>query len=166
MPLGTWICPSSVLDHAISAKPMIVILGNKPDVAFLLRYHLAADHGRRARRLKKCPDWIFMDLSYLFSDWSRVWDAVREELRLRSAQAHRDRGDIPIPSILQLTRSLHRDTANIVALRETLRLHASATDKYRRYVDGWVNYLGICFPSQQESTKECRISHTTRKLLK
>jgi hypothetical protein len=64
----------------------------------------------------------------LFAEWSNVWGVAREELTQRSAQVYGEAEKIPV---LELTRALHRDAANVISLREDLRLHWSALQKYQ-----------------------------------
>lgn len=68
----------------------------------------------------------------MFSNWSVVWDFARNDLALRDRQTH---GEKEAPPLLNLTRRLHRDAANVIALREHLRLHVSAAIKFRRYLE-------------------------------
>jgi hypothetical protein len=78
--------------------------------------------------LSACPGRIFVDLFTMLSQWSRVWRCARGEVALRDAQLH---GEETSSGVLTQTRALHRNTANVVAMREELRLHIAAFEKFR-----------------------------------
>jgi hypothetical protein len=141
-PIGTWVCPPSVLHEEtrqsdiepqeFHEQQIIALFSSSHIVKNKLDTHFNATRfAYRKDRLNDNPWWIFIDLLYLFSDWRDIWEAARSDLVVRDAETH---NDIKAPPLLQLTRQLHRDTANVIALREHLRLHVSAVQNYSRLV--------------------------------
>ncbi|KAF2271702.1 uncharacterized protein EI97DRAFT_470971 [Westerdykella ornata] len=112
------------------STPIIALACRDAKVADALQRHCVAGNWS-CEPLFSCPARIFVDLFALLADWSRVWRCAREELALRDAQLHGGGGEkAKAPSVLLQTRALHRDTANVIALREELRLHVSAFQRF------------------------------------
>lgn len=82
-------------------------------------------------RLHSAPAHIFVDLFTLLAHWSDVWRRVRRELALRDTQLH---GVVASSSVLDQTRTLHRDIADVIAFREDLRLHIIAFQKFQSLI--------------------------------
>ncbi|KAF2808065.1 uncharacterized protein BDZ99DRAFT_72226 [Mytilinidion resinicola] len=91
-----------------------------------------------------------MDLQFVFSDWSRVWNKMRESLSKCHSQIH---GDVDTPPLLDLTRKLHKDASRVIALREQLCVHSGAVARFL----GLVNFQAAQAPSSQLSALKYRV---------
>ncbi|KAH8705334.1 hypothetical protein BGW36DRAFT_367370 [Talaromyces proteolyticus] len=131
--IATWICPSSVLSIPENeATPMILLLVANADVPARLEKHLGSpENSWRMTRIQNSPSWIYLDLAHVLGHWSDVWLRVQRALIYRDAQTH---GKIQGPPVLQFTRQLHRDNANIIVLQENLRLHIAALERFEQFV--------------------------------
>ncbi|KAF2495599.1 hypothetical protein BU16DRAFT_561877 [Lophium mytilinum] len=130
IPIATWICSGAeallphLPVHTQGISDTIFLICASPSVAMRLGDHYnGPEHRDRRRRLKDAPLWISMDLQFVFSDWSRAWNKVREDLSECHSQIHGDAGG---PPLLDLTRKLHKDASRVIALREQLRVHSGA----------------------------------------
>jgi hypothetical protein len=139
LPIATWICSSRAIlsvqppAKAHDVSDTVFLICKSPNVAPQLDSHYFGPEQRGRRdRLKEAPLWISMDLQFMFSDWSKVWNLTREDLSTCHSQIH---GDVDAPPLLDLTRKLHKDTARIIALREQLRVHAGALVRLLRLVN-------------------------------
>ncbi|KAF5652427.1 homeobox transcription factor [Fusarium sp. NRRL 25303] len=83
--------------------------------------------GRRQDRLAKFEQWAFLDLAAAFSGWSSIWTNARRELAQRHASMYSSANAV---ADLGTTRIIHQDMANVIALREDLRLFITAYAKY------------------------------------
>lgn len=82
---------------------------------------------RRQDRLAKFEQWAFLDLTATFSGWPTIWTNTRRELAQRHASMYSSANAI---ADLGTTRIIHQDMANVIALREDLRLFIAAYAKY------------------------------------
>lgn len=136
-PIGTWICSSNVLnDNAIESSPernLVVLLGSNHSVKRRIDIHFSGKYGaERRERLNQNPEWILIELYYLFSDWDNIWKSKQKNLDFHDARAYRD---VMPSSLLDLTKTLHKDVGNMIVLRELLHLHANAIGKYRKLIE-------------------------------
>ncbi|CZR42748.1 uncharacterized protein FPRO_10051 [Fusarium proliferatum ET1] len=83
--------------------------------------------GRRQDRLAKFEQWAFLDLAATFSGWPTIWTNARRELAQRHASMYSSANAV---ADLGTTRIIHQDMANVIALREDLRLFIAAYAKY------------------------------------
>ncbi|KAG4274719.1 hypothetical protein FPRO04_09083 [Fusarium proliferatum] len=83
--------------------------------------------GRRKDRLAKFEQWAFLDLAATFSGWPTIWTSARRELAQRHASMYSSANAV---ADLGTTRIIHQDMANVIALREDLRLFIAAYAKY------------------------------------
>ncbi|CVK91477.1 uncharacterized protein FMAN_09571 [Fusarium mangiferae] len=83
--------------------------------------------GRRQDRLAKFEQWAFLDLAATFSGWPTIWTNARRELAQRHASMYSSANAV---ANLGTTRIIHQDMANVIALREDLRLFIAAYAKY------------------------------------
>jgi hypothetical protein len=84
---------------------------------------------RRQERLNKFEQWVFLDLAATFSGWPTIWTNARLELARRHASMYSSAHAVVD---LDTTRVIHQDMANIIALREDLRLFVAAYEKYQK----------------------------------
>jgi hypothetical protein len=127
-PIVTWISSRLDSDQAKSETvPVIFIACTHEAIPSRLQKQCVSGNWD-VGMLKTCPARIFVDLEMIFAEWSGVWDVAMEQLNQRSAQVYGETEKIPV---LELTRSLHRDTANVISLQEDLRLHWAALLKYQ-----------------------------------
>ncbi|KAF5645171.1 homeobox transcription factor [Fusarium sp. NRRL 52700] len=82
---------------------------------------------RRQDRLAKFEQWAFLDLAATFSGWPTIWTNARRELAQRHASMYSSANAV---ADLGTTRIIHQDMANVIALREDLRLFIAAYAKY------------------------------------
>ncbi|KAF5663394.1 cytochrome b2 mitochondrial [Fusarium circinatum] len=82
---------------------------------------------RRQDRLAKYEQWAFLDLAATFSGWPTIWTNARRELAQRHASMYSSANAV---ADLGTTRIIHQDMANVIALREDLRLFIAAYAKY------------------------------------
>jgi hypothetical protein len=107
---------------------------------------------------------MFIDLFIFLAEWSDVWSLVRQELARREAELHAEARSL---EVLQQTRVLHRDTSNFIAMREDLRLHITAFQKYRSLAKSLATKrspLGIADKNEQEYLED-RIEEYLQNLL-
>lgn len=83
--------------------------------------------GRRQDRLANFEQWAFLDLAATFSGWATIWTNARRELAQRHASMYPSANAV---ADLGTTRIIHQDMANVIALREDLRLFIAAYSKY------------------------------------
>lgn len=91
----------------------------------------------RTTRLRDCPSWIYVNLFYILTSWGEVWDVAKRDLALRDAQTH---GTIRAPQTLELTRILHRNSSNTIALKEYLRLQLAGMNKLQKGLNKTIKY--------------------------
>jgi hypothetical protein len=123
-----------ILSDAQQSKPpipVIVIVCQHSFVRMKLSQHLAREYPRKLRRLMESPSWIYLDLSFVLSQWQEVWELANGSIVLRDAQLT---GKASMNSFLDLTQRLHHDCNSVVMLQEGLRLHVSAMKAFHRFV--------------------------------
>jgi hypothetical protein len=129
LPISTWICSEHALhddDSNSQANPIIIILCLSVSVKDALeRYY---SNSKRRKRINDSPAWIYFDLAYTLAKWDDVWRVATTNIFKRDAQAQ---GDIPSPPPLELSKQLHRDTADAIGLKEGLRLHLASLATFR-----------------------------------
>ncbi|KAF5560724.1 homeobox transcription factor [Fusarium phyllophilum] len=84
---------------------------------------------RRQDRLAKFEQWAFLDLAATFSGWPTIWTNARRELAQRHASMYSSTNAV---TDLSTTRIIHQDMANVIALREDLRLSIAGYAKYNQ----------------------------------
>lgn len=135
VPVAVWISSSkTILSDEQQSKPpipVIVIVCQHPFVRMKLSQHLAREYPRKLRRLMESPAWIYLDLSFVLSQWQEVWELANGSIVLRDAQLT---GKASTSSFIDLTQRLHHDCNSVVMLQEGLRLHVSAMKAYQRFV--------------------------------
>lgn len=125
-PVATWIGSSSDFsDPMNSGIPVIGIVCRDERIVKILQDQCVSGNWSISQ-LSGCPGRIFVDLFIMLSQWSKVWRWARHELAVRDAQLHGEKASM---DILTQTRALHRHTANVIAMREELRLHIAAFGK-------------------------------------
>lgn len=82
----------------------------------------------KVQDLSSIPCRIFVDLFEILGDWPGVWRSARHELAKQNSKLL---GNPQKMDVLQQTRTLHSDTANVIALREDLRLHVAAFQRFQ-----------------------------------
>ncbi|GAA85047.1 hypothetical protein ASPFODRAFT_60576 [Aspergillus luchuensis CBS 106.47] len=131
LPLGAWICPSSVVRGSAGHRTTIFLICTDQGVPGLVASHFASYPTQiqyaRWLRLQKQPLWIFADLLHVFGDWSQVWNVTKGKLIIY----HHDIHTYPLTRpLLDLTRGLHEEAAKVLSVREQLRVHASALTRF------------------------------------
>ncbi|KAL2866496.1 uncharacterized protein BJX67DRAFT_354952 [Aspergillus lucknowensis] len=131
LPLGAWICPSSVVRGCAGHRTTIFLICTDQDVPGLVASHFASHPTQiqyaRWLRLQKQPLWIFADLLHVFGDWSQIWNVTKGKLIVY----HREIHTYPLTRpLLDLTRGLHEEAAKVLSVREQLRVHASALTRF------------------------------------
>jgi hypothetical protein len=84
---------------------------------------------RRQERLVKFEQWAFLDLAATFSGWPTIWTNARYQLAQLHASMYSSANAV---ANLGTTRIIHQDMANVIALREDLRLFIAAYAKYSK----------------------------------
>ncbi|KAL5044376.1 hypothetical protein BDW71DRAFT_209380 [Aspergillus fruticulosus] len=113
-------------------EPVIILwLASLGLLPRLDKYLAGPDNSWRMNRLLHCPLWIYMDLFQACGDWPRVWDVARRDVARRDAQAYEDSLR---PSMLHLTRRLHKAASNVITLREDLRLHIASFERIQDHI--------------------------------
>ncbi|KAL4813130.1 hypothetical protein BDW67DRAFT_187984 [Aspergillus spinulosporus] len=127
------ILSTSRLDHNIEGNEPVIILwlASLGLLPRLDRYLGGPGNVWRMNRLLHCPFWIYMDLFQACGDWPGVWAVARRDVARRDAQAYEDSLR---PSMLYLTRKLHKAASNVITLREDLRLHIASFERIRDYI--------------------------------
>jgi hypothetical protein len=108
--------------------PVILLVCRNEGIPEKLQSHLVSGNWNCAL-LKRDPARIFIDLLVLLTEWGEVWTIARQDLARRDLQVYTD--ELPV---LRKTRILHRDAAEIIALREDLRLHVTAVRRFSELV--------------------------------
>lgn len=131
-PVSTWICSERAVSHRISRRqprPIIVILCLDSSVRRALESCFAVRQNQE--RLNTSPVWIWFAMAFSLSNWDEIWELATTNVSKRDAQAH---GDASSPPLLQLTQQLHVDLADVIGLREGVRLHLAALTSFRTSV--------------------------------
>lgn len=110
--------------------PFIVIVSFDARIGLRLNAHLTGNPHRQ-QRLADCPEWIYMDLNFALSPWHELWNPARLELARRTTELY---SGLQAQDILKITRDLNQNTASVIALREDLRLHISAAERFQLIV--------------------------------
>ena len=110
-----------------SRIPVILTICLDPGIPYLLNRHFNGNN-RRIQRLTVSPFWIFLDLGVIFSSWPEIWDFLRSRLSERTSELH---STLSTSALLEMTKDLHLETANVIALQEDLRLQISTAEKYQ-----------------------------------
>jgi hypothetical protein len=127
-PVATCLALSPITaTNGTQSIPLIAMSCRDREIVKVLQDHCVSGNWT-LDQLSACPARIFVDLFIMLAQWSDVWRCARQELSLRDAQLH---GEVRGSSVLQQTRALHRDTANVIAMQEELRLHISAFEKFK-----------------------------------
>lgn len=134
-PVATWVAEASSTDSTTPTIPFILMACRDDQVVKSLQDHCVSGNWKLGR-LSAAPARIFIDLFTLLGHWSDVWRTARRELALRDSQLH---GKMKTLSVLEQTRALHRDTANVIAMREDLRLHIAAFQKFQSLIWSFAN---------------------------
>lgn len=129
-PVAVWLDTHVFTNTSPPVTPDIVMACRDDEVVKTLQEQCVSENWK-LEHLLSGQARIFVDLFAMLAQWSDVWGHARRELALREAQLH---GNARTVSVLQQTRALHRDTANVIAMREDLRLHITAFQKYRSLV--------------------------------
>jgi hypothetical protein len=133
LPIGAWICSSSVLRHSQGGhKTMIFLICASSFVPQIIIDHYAAADQRRWTRLQEQPLWIFADLLHVFGAWGQIWNTTKQNLAVYHQEVH---GYPRARPLLDLTRGLHNETAKILSVREQLRVHSSALTRFLHLKD-------------------------------
>jgi hypothetical protein len=116
-PIATWI-------STLAETTTILLVCRDEQVPKRLQSHLVSGNWQYSL-LKRDPARIFIDLLILLNEWAEVWTIARQDLAQKFLQVHTD--ELPL---LRKTKELHRDAAEIIALREDLRLHVTAVRRF------------------------------------
>ncbi|KAF2683459.1 hypothetical protein K458DRAFT_432248 [Lentithecium fluviatile CBS 122367] len=108
----------------LNEVPTILLVCCDEEIPQRLQSHLVSGNWQ-CTLLKQNPARMFIDLLILLTEWADVWAIARQELAQRDLQVHTD--ELPL---LRKTKELHRDAAEIIALREDLRLHVTAVRRF------------------------------------
>jgi hypothetical protein len=149
-PVATWMAASSSRADSAPQIPIAIMACRDNAIVKRLQDHLVSRNWN-VEQLCSAPARIFIDLFTLLSQWSEVWRYVRHELALRDTQLQ---GEAKPVSVLQQTRGLHRDAANVIAMREDLRLHITAFEKFQRLVQlGEKRKWTILFANEKQAAE-------------
>jgi hypothetical protein len=135
-PVLIWICwgvtdadsESTFYNRRNEDAPIIFILSPDESIKIKLANHFR-DNDRRLQRLQAFPEWILLDLEILLSKWTDIWDLARRELVLQNWHVNCKWRQ---SQLFNLIKMLHLDIANIIALKEDLRLQKSATLRFQK----------------------------------
>ena len=103
-----------------------------------------------------------MELNTTLSPWHELWNPARLELARRTSELY---SGLQAQDILKITRDLHQNTASVIALREDLRLHISAAERYQQIVQGIrLRILDTSPLRQTYQTLEERVAQTLQSM--
>ncbi|KAF2006245.1 hypothetical protein P154DRAFT_559354 [Amniculicola lignicola CBS 123094] len=165
-PVATWVmAPLSVSRPClqIGSSPIIFMACRDGQVQQRLQDHCVSGNWD-FHQLGSAPGRIFIDLFSFLAEWSDVWRLARQELARRDTELHSETRSV---EILRQTRDLHRATADLIAMREDLRLHVTAFQKYRYLVKAFPakgSYSWIVTQREQGSVED-RVEECLQNLL-
>ncbi|OCL04689.1 hypothetical protein AOQ84DRAFT_415622 [Glonium stellatum] len=146
-PIAGWIYAGKDAPNNSITRPQLTLLMCIDDkVPEIISRHYRANQGRQGR-VRDSPSWVFLDMFIAFSPWSEIWDLARRGLMSREGQVQ---GKAKASSLLQLTRDLHQDRANVIALREDLRLHIKSVQKFVKIMSSPGEFDGLKLVSQKK----------------
>ncbi|KAJ5612661.1 hypothetical protein N7510_005855 [Penicillium lagena] len=127
--IAIWIRQVSVTSQTVGdsdhhGTTNIWLICTSPNVRTrLAKHYFSGENPKRWVRLHKHPLWIFADILHVFGDWAQIWDAIKEKLT-----PYHDKILLAshVPTLLELTRDLHHETATLLLVREQLRVHSAA----------------------------------------
>jgi hypothetical protein len=130
--------------------PAIFLICLDDNIPHLLESHFNGNT-KRVARLRESPEWILLDLEVILLSWTDTWDLARQELVARTVDVN---ASWHKSDLFNLTKFLHQDIANIIALREDLRLQKTTTQRYQRLLDRFHGQLStpLGFTSSSSTT--------------
>ncbi|ORY14455.1 hypothetical protein BCR34DRAFT_560453 [Clohesyomyces aquaticus] len=143
-PVATWVYASR------SSAPAVLMVCRDDEVPNRLQEQCVAANWK-LKRLSTAPCCIFLDLFEFLAEWPGVWRSARHQLTRTNTELHASTNKV---DVLQQTRALHSDTANVIALREDLRLHITAFQKYRSLISALAAKGSLFVPSPVEDDME------------